>query len=160
MVWGAMTASGRKRMVVWDKSWGRITSASYIHHILIPYLSPIFKGEQWYHGPGNPVYCVEDGASPHSARATVAAREEYRIIPLPGGWPPSSPNLNSIEDLWRRMKDYLYRLPEHPTSFANMQEAVHAAWESISDHDCEQIVNSMPDRIQAVYDPQGGHTMY
>lgn len=158
MVWGSMTAGGLKRMIVWDQSWGRITSATYIQHILVPCISPIFEDEKEYHG--SPFYCMEDNASPHSARATIAARQEQLITPLPTGWPPASPDLNPIEEIWRRMKDYLYRLPERPTTVRTMQEAVWAAWGSISDDDCEQIVNTMPARIRAVYEANGGHTMY
>jgi len=52
-------------------------------------------------------------------------------------WPPSSPDLNPIEEIWRWIKDYLYRLPEHPTTVRTMEEAVWGAWVSISDEDCK-----------------------
>ena len=80
---------------------------------------------------------MKDNASPHSARATVAAREEQQITPLSTGWPPSSQDLNPIEQIWRRMKDYLYRLPERSTTVRTIEKAVWAAWGSIRDEDCE-----------------------
>ena len=153
-----MTPGGLKRMIVWDQSWGKITSATYIQHILVPCISSIFEDEKEYHG--NPFHCMEDNASPHSARATIAVCQEQLITPLPTGWPPASPDLNPIEKIWHWMKDYLYRLPERPTTVRTMEEAVWAAWGSISDDDCEQIFNTMPARIRGVYEANGGHTMY
>ena len=50
---------------------------------------------------------MEDGASAHRAKAKQVVRDEYGMESLI--WVPSSPDLNPIEAIWRKLKAWLNR---------------------------------------------------
>lgn len=157
MVWGAISGCGGKQMLsFWDKSWGKITAITYTNHILIPLLVPIYHSQHLFYG--DTAFVMEDKAPVHTARYTQAARIEHGIPSLP--WPASSSDLNPIEEVWRRMKDFLYHLDERPTTVPTMRAAVEDAWRSITNEEIREIVDTMPARVQAVIAARGGHTRY
>lgn len=74
-----------------------------------------------------------------SAKASKAL-EELGLEVL--DWPPQSPDLNPIEELWRHLKLRLGKYPAPPSDVVS------------------NLVESMPRRIQAVLRARGGHTKY
>jgi len=42
----------------------------------------------------------------------------------------------------------------------NMQRALVEAWNSIPDEEVEEMIDSMPERVQAVIQANGGHTRW
>lgn len=157
MVWGAISGiSGKHTLFFWDKSWGKINAINYTDRILISHLVPIY--EQHLQSFGHPICVMEDKAPPHAARHTKAAQVQHNISSL--DWPASSPDLNPIEEVWRRMKGHIYRMEERPTTVPGMTAAVQEAWEFIPDLEIRHLVDSMPERVQAVIEAQGGHTRF
>ena len=108
MVWGAIVADRTGPLVVWDNSWGKICSQSYLTHITRPVLAPFYEKET-YHSWPYCTYVMQDGAPAHRGKLTLAEEKSLRIICL--DWPASSPDLNLIETLWCNMKKRLYDLP-------------------------------------------------
>jgi len=51
---------------------------------------------------------MHDNVSGHTARVVKALREELQVQLMI--WPPYSPDLNPIENLWALMKAEIYRL--------------------------------------------------
>lgn len=104
---------------------------------------------------------MHDGASPHTAAYTsqdLLERGIYRI-----SWSAFSPDLNPIEALWNKMKDYIAL--HHPglprgkqRSYEALRGIVQEAWDSIPLDLLERLIDSMPDRCQAVTEAQGSHT--
>ena len=73
-------------------------------------------------------------------------------------WPPNSPDLNPIEQLWQIVKQQL-----RGNRFENkdlLWHAVNEAWNSSSLDILISLVDSMPRRINAVINSRGGHTKY
>jgi len=105
---------------------------------------------------------MEDGAAPHRAKLTQEARERIGIRSL--DWPASSPDLNPIEALWQQLKQNICRLPleQRPTTIEAMQLKICRMWNYLSDMPgtYEGLVESMPERTQAVIAARGGHTRW
>lgn len=72
--------------------------------------------------------------------------------------PPQSPDLNPIEHVWELLK----RKIQHtgPKSRNIFKETLQKAWSEITTSETENLVLSMPRRLQAVIDSQGGPTKY
>ena len=75
-------------------------------------------------------------------------------------WPSFSPDLNPIENLWAILKRRLAAYESPPTSVSNFFERVSEEWNKIDQNLCKSLIESMPDRIQAVIKSKGGQTKY
>jgi hypothetical protein len=75
-------------------------------------------------------------------------------------WPAQSPDLNPIEHLWWYLKKKLdeYEIP--PSSQHQLWERCEAEWEKIPKEVCQNLIESMPRRVAAVFRAKGGHTKY
>ena len=74
--------------------------------------------------------------------------------------PPNSPDLNPIENIWAHMKHRISKEYGHVTSVKVMKEMVINIWNEFEDHQWNYLVESMPDRIQAVIKARGVPTPY
>ncbi|CAH2090925.1 unnamed protein product [Euphydryas editha] len=77
-------------------------------------------------------------------------------------FPPQSPDLNVIEHLWEELDQ---RLRKSKASVAitdkkSLKEALKKNWADITSDITENLVMSMPRRLQAVIDAKGGSTKY
>ena len=75
-------------------------------------------------------------------------------------WASKSPDLNLMEGVWRLLKARINRRIPRPNTNPLMREAIEAEWANITEHDLEQLLATMPARVQAVLSAQGGHTKY
>ncbi|KAI1001603.1 hypothetical protein K3495_g6599 [Podosphaera aphanis] len=107
---------------------------------------------------------MQDNAPSHSAARTKRELSERNIVPLE--WPPFSPDLNPIEHVWDMMKNYIqYKYPDMIERGRRTEEEtrliVREAWDrAVNEDDLRNLVDSMPQRIRAVYDAGGGHVKY
>ncbi|KAI1003540.1 hypothetical protein K3495_g4670 [Podosphaera aphanis] len=107
---------------------------------------------------------MQENAPPHKARQTMDEFRERNISRIT--WPPYSPDLNPIEHVWKLMKDYIvYHYPdlalENNRSQDELRRIVTEAWDrAVDENELEKLVESMPSRIRAVYEAQGGPTKY
>ena len=94
IVWGAIGWNWKSPLVFLEKAPGNrgITSRVYRDQVLIPVVFPLFDDL------GPEYIFMEDGAKVHKGDARLA-KLEYSIRGF--DWPPSSPDLNVIEKVWR-----------------------------------------------------------
>ena len=96
----------------------------------------------------------------------------------PGNWfedwgipladhPPYSPDLNPIEHILWRLKNWFLRLHPELTNMGKREEDIQAlggalqeAWEAIPDEIFEGCLDNMPRRVQALIEANGWHTKY
>ena len=71
---------------------------------------------------------------------------------------PNSPDINPIENIWGLMDVYIKE--KEPRTKVELVAAVEEAWEKIPQSTIDNIINSMPRRIQAVIDNEGKWTKY
>ncbi len=73
-------------------------------------------------------------------------------------WPSISPDLNPIEYLWGILKR---KVEERKVSnIHQLHDVVMEEWKRTPVATCEALVNSMPKRVKAVLENNGGHTKY
>ncbi len=73
-------------------------------------------------------------------------------------WPSMSPDLNPIEHLWGILKR---KVEERKVSnIHQLRDVIMEEWKRSPVATCEALVNSMPKRVKAVLENNGGHTKY
>ena len=73
-------------------------------------------------------------------------------------FPPRSPDLNPIENVWHVLK---YRV-EHrnPRMGEELEQFLGEEYEAISEEECTTLAHSMPARLQQCIEYQGHKTKY
>ena len=106
-VWGCLSYFGFGCLETFT---GTMDSIHYTEKTLPDYLIP---SSQLLYPDQEPFIFMQDNASPHTARITKAWLQENRIRTL--DWPPYSPDLNPIENVWGLLKKRLYQdMPRSP----------------------------------------------
>lgn len=150
MHWGCFS---RQRLGPLVPLKGKVTGASHVETLrkhTIPTFKRMFpRGNGWFQ---------EDNARPHKAKIASTFREKSGLRTLP--WPAQSPDLNPIENLWAEVKKNLQNRKRQPSSLSALDRYVQQAWRAISKDLIENLVDSMPNRIQAVIAAEGGPTKY
>ena len=99
----------------------------------------------------------QDNAPPHKSRSTLEFLQHHHVTVLP--WPPYSPDLNPIENMWSIVKRNIHR--HRFTSKDSLRAAVETAWSAPAmQNECVTLADSMIDRIQQCIASKGGYTIY
>ncbi len=75
-------------------------------------------------------------------------------------WPAVSPDMNPIENLWSEVIHTKDASANQLTNLAELRQAVIDAWQALPLQNLATLIDSLPRRIQALYDARGGHTKY
>lgn len=148
MMWGAMTFRGTGFL---KKVSGRLCARDYINILrdcAVPTAHMLGYGDQYWF--------QDDGAPCHRAKIVSEWKEEHDMMCL--DWPPQSPDLNPIENLWGDIKRSLKK--QAPSNLRELEANVVDIWNKIAVERCETLVRSMPSRITAVLQANGGYTKY
>ena len=108
---------------------------------------------------------MQDNAPVHTARIVRNLLQEIGITTIT--WPPYSPDLNPIENLWALVKAEIYKLyPELEfindiiATLTQLITAAKEAWYKIDILVLYNLSITMPHRVQAIKDADGWYTKY
>lgn len=151
MFWASFSGEIKGPHLFWEKAWGTINKERYCEHV-VPLIEAYMRE--------NPSHSLmQDNAPGHSAQYTK--EELIRLGVHLIFWPANSPDLNPIETLWNKMKDWLQlHYPTQNCSYAQLRRQVNEAWAAIGEDLLKDLIESMPARCQAVIDAEGGHTKF
>jgi hypothetical protein len=107
-------------------------------------------------GQPEPVFLL-DGATPHTADSTINFLQAKGIKFL-ADWPPNSPDLNPIENLWAWLKQKVYA--DHPTTLAAQIASLEAAWDRVPAKMLRKLMRSFNKRLRKCLRRHGEHTGY
>ena len=109
---------------------------------------------------------MQDNALCHKAIPVLEFLQENRVPIME--WPPQSPDLNPIENLWTELKvrfhKWFLELFNYPSKSLEARyrysEVLQEVWYSQGMEMVEALIQSMPLRCQAVIDAKGGWMKY
>ena len=95
-----------------------------------------------------PLVFMQDNCSIHKAKTVVDYLAQKQIQTL--DWPPQSPDLNAIENVWAIIKQKLYQNNQPPTTKAELIHQVFTIWQSFDETLLERLSDSFPRRLHGV----------
>jgi transposase len=108
---------------------------------------------------------MQDNSRLHTSRETMDWLTEHGIKTI--DWAPYSPDMNPIEHLWWLLKQKLFELfPDLEFTGASMVEKEHfidcarEAWLAIDQLQIDNLIDSMPKRVDALIKARGWQTKY
>ena len=162
-VWGAMRYGKLNKLVVFpeNKEGGERLTA-------LEYQDLIMDGEMfdfWLEGMEDVGYLVmmEDGAPQHQGAAAVRRTQLEKdgwVGWGPKTWPANSLDLNRIENLWHILKVNIRKRKHQPRTREELIEAVFEEWGKLDMEVVNNLIDSMPHRMQAVIKAKGGPIGY
>jgi predicted DNA-binding protein (UPF0251 family) len=148
MVWGAFCHSGLGALSFLPPNT-TMRAANYLELLQekLPLMMAILQCDVFQH----------DGAPCHQAQLIKQWLMAAHIPTLQ--WPPNSPDLNPIENLWRVIKSKVAGM--HPSSLDELKRCIQHIWDNdFPSSVCMKLVESMPKRIHLVLQSKGAHIKY
>ena len=151
MVWGCMTWDGVGMACKID---GRMDGELYCQ-ILDDELQGTLS---YYHKTPANVLFQQDNDPKHTSKKAKTWFNDHGFTVME--WPSQSPDLNPIEHLWNHVKKKLGEYEEPPSGVHELWDQFQEEWEKIEPSVCQNLIKSMPRRIEAVLKAKGGYTKY
>ena len=143
-VWGAIRGDGSRTIVRADD----IVDSNEYQRILSDALPNIYSSRFIFQ---------HDGAPCHRSASTTAFLEA-KAIRILQSWPPQSPDLSPIENVWEILKRSVAQ--QHPETKESLWQIVEKEFYDITNEKIINLYNSIPRRIRSVQQAKGGHTKY
>jgi hypothetical protein len=152
MIWGAIGWDYKSPLIFLEKLPDRkgIYSKAYLEQVLEPIVFPLFNTL------GPEYIFIEDGSKVHKGKARLP-RLEHSIRGF--DWPPSSPDLNPIERVWRYMKEKLKQLPYVITTKAELKREIQRIWDEINPHNFQYYTERLTCIMEDVIEVKGSATI-
>ncbi len=139
MVWGCISAAGTGELQFIEGNMNANMYCDILKQIL-----------------GHRAVFQHDNDPKHTSKTTTALLNKLRVKVM--DWPSMSPDLNPIEHLWGILK---WKVEERKVSnIHQLCDVVIEQWKRTPVATCKALVNSMPKRVKAVLENNGGHTKY
>ena len=150
-VWGMITARGVGQLV---RIEGNLTKELYRDILEDDVLGTYHD----LHMDHRSFYFQQDHDPKHTAKIVKAWFQENGVDVL--DWPPNSPDLNIIENVWDHLDRKIRARKPLPHSQEDLWVALQEEWYSIDQAFIDKLYDSIPDRVHAVYKAHGGNTRY
>ncbi|GBO00053.1 hypothetical protein AVEN_14674-1 [Araneus ventricosus] len=100
----------------------------------------------------------DDNSIVHRAGRTCDWFDEHTLLHL--DWPAESPDLNPVENLRDVLEQQVKRRNQHPRILVDLRDQILSEWLKLDATYLQNLVDSLPNRIQAVIKSRGGVTRY
>jgi transposase len=150
MVWGCFQGNKLGPLALCPE--GRMNSIKYCN-VLQEHFLPFWDNLDYTS------ILMQDGAPPHSSKYTKNWQEEHGILAM--CWPPQSPDLNPIENLWQQLKIALEKRSPRAVTKADLLIALQEEWAILREKNVLGVlIKSMPKCVKMVIDSNGMPTKY
>lgn len=149
MVWGAISYYGTCELQFLSTNMNA-NSYNDVLKTAFPHFQNLFGDLPWHF--------QHDNAPIHTARVVKSWIERQNVNVL--HWPPYSPDLNIIENVWGWLSRKVYESGKQYSTKPELIEGIKRAWSAISLNYIENLYNSIPNRLYEVILNKGGSTHY
>jgi hypothetical protein len=150
-VWGVITAKGVGRIVQIE---GNLNKELYCEILKDDVLGTYHD----LHMDRRQFYFQQDNDPKHTSKIVQAWFKKNCVDLLP--WPPSSPDISIIENLWEHLERRIRARNPLPRSEEDLWVALQEEWYSIDIEFIEHLYDSLPQRVHDVYKANRGNTRY
>lgn len=150
MAWGGISFDARTELVFIEN--GTLNAHRYLQQVLEDHVVPFMATL------GDDATFMHDNARPHTARVVTEYLDEVQITRF--DWPARSPDLNPIEHVWDEMGRRLRRHAQAPRNSRELRQILVQEWNNFPQNVIQNLIQSMPRRLQAVITARGGNTRY
>ena len=167
MVWGAMTSTCLSELHIVPQKTS-IDAVYYQENILEKNLLPMMSRtattgdltERKCPRKKSELVFMQDGARCHTAATTTQWLQDNEIqFWGKDEWPPNSPDLNPIENLWSILQESMQKEKSPPKDVDGLTKLLKKSWRNIPLETLENLVNSMPHRVKAVIEAEGHYVI-
>ncbi|KAG0861567.1 hypothetical protein G6F16_013176 [Rhizopus arrhizus] len=161
-----LTAKHMKRRLAWAKKYQNWTTDDWRRVVFSDETKVNIWGSDgckyYWSRPGDPLkphHIDHDGDPKHRSKSIIQWLNATRVSYI-DDWPAQSPDLNPIEHLWHHLKLKLSLYDKKAKGVHELWERVEKEWNSFDKEACRRYIDTMPARIKAVIDANGGSTKY
>jgi transposase len=147
-VWGCFSSQGVGAIRIIDGTMDSRLLTDTFYRFMLPTARRMWPMGQWF--------LLQDNAPYHSSRETQNWLHNHGIDCIE--FPPYSPDLNPIENLWAYLKRRIEA--RFPSNITELKETLLEEWESTDRDFLKCLSHSMIDRCQAVVACRGFKTKY
>ena len=151
-VYAAMSIEGKSTIRFFTENMTAAIYCEILEDTLLPAAERIYGNRSWTY--------VQDNDPKHTAKQTqqFINNNLKKTIPVED-WPPNSPDLNPIENLWSTLGDHVAR--RQPKSIKHMKKIIREEWNNVATPEVRSaLINSIPNRLKDVIKNNGSHTKY
>lgn len=149
MVWAAFGVRGKSSICFISTNMNSEMYIELLDSVLVDF------GEGFW---GNDWIFQQDNASIHISGKTKSFLQSRNIEYL--DWPARSPDLNPIENLWGLLSNNVYKNGRQFETAKDLKKAIQEEWSKIDESTLQNLILSMPRRLNEVIANRGGHTHY
>jgi len=165
MVWACFHGDTKGTLIVIEK--GSIDSLVYQNTLREGLLGLIEEEEgilETQLRPSSLIF-MQDNAPIHKSNSTLEFLRSFNISPM--AWPPNSPDLNPIENIWALFKKEFHSrwsarraISSAAIKFPEMKTMLIESWEALPVELFKKVVDSMPRRVRLALKASGGPINY
>lgn len=152
MFWGSFSRLGVGPLVAVD---GTMNASTYIE-ILSEYLIPEIRTAKNDYGVD--LVFMQDNAPCHKAHSVMDFLASNGVETI--DWPPQSPDLNPIENLWAIVKSRRAKKFGVPTNRNDLIEQIFEIWDGLEPELITNLIESIPNRLKLCSKGKGKATKY
>jgi transposase len=152
MFWGCFSAFGFGPLVVCPKSMDSKAYLQIIKESVLPHVERVKAEHQ-----ANLVF-MQDNAPCHKAKVVMDFLASEHVETL--DWPPQSPDMNPIENLWGIIKAKRQKDCDTPRTKKDLIDQVYSIWNSLEPKLAHDLAESAVRRMQLVVEAKGWSIKY